>query len=202
MTNAPTKSAARARARASLAALSPERRAAASAVAAQHLIELPQFQSARSIMLFSPLSDEPDIAIIAQAARAALKTIALPRINWASGTMAPARFDSASSHALVLARLGLREPPPDAPTLPVSDLDLILVPGLAFSLDLGRLGRGKGFYDRFLSSPDCRALKVGITFEEQISPTLPMDMYDVRMDFVVTDTRLIGPATDTPNSPP
>ena len=63
--------------------------------------------------------------------------------------------------------------------------DIILVPGLAFTKDGKRLGRGKGFYDRYLEHSS--ALKVGIAFEKQMETDLPTDDHDVLMDFVVTD---------------
>ena len=63
--------------------------------------------------------------------------------------------------------------------------DIIIVPGLGFSKDGKRLGRGKGFYDRYLEHSS--AVKIGIAFEMQISNDIPTDEHDVVMDFVVTD---------------
>ncbi|MBC7430014.1 MAG: 5-formyltetrahydrofolate cyclo-ligase [Bacteriovorax sp.] len=63
--------------------------------------------------------------------------------------------------------------------------DLIIVPGLGFSKDGKRLGRGKGFYDRCLEHSS--AVKIGIAFEMQIEEDIPTDEHDIQMDFVVTD---------------
>lgn len=63
--------------------------------------------------------------------------------------------------------------------------DIIIVPGLGFTKDGKRLGRGKGFYDRYLEHSS--AVKVGIAFDQQIEADLPTDGHDVLMDFVVTD---------------
>jgi 5-formyltetrahydrofolate cyclo-ligase len=63
--------------------------------------------------------------------------------------------------------------------------DIIVIPGLGFSKNGKRLGRGKGFYDRYLEYSS--AVKIGIAFEMQISNDIPIDEYDIKMDFVVTD---------------
>lgn len=62
---------------------------------------------------------------------------------------------------------------------------IIIVPGLGFGADGERLGRGKGFYDRYLENHD--VIKIGVGFEIQMLSDLPMDPHDIKMDFVVTD---------------
>lgn len=66
---------------------------------------------------------------------------------------------------------------------------VIIVPGLGFSSDGSRLGRGKGFYDRYLESST--AIKIGICFEAQLEQNIPTDPHDIKMDFVVTDQRIL-----------
>jgi 5-formyltetrahydrofolate cyclo-ligase len=69
---------------------------------------------------------------------------------------------------------------------------LILVPGVAFDTQGVRLGRGAGWYDRILPYfPE--ALKIGLAFEEQITSSLPEEPWDVPMDLVVTDQRVLHP---------
>lgn len=65
---------------------------------------------------------------------------------------------------------------------------IVIVPGLGFSADGKRLGKGKGFYDRYLQ--DSTVLKIGIGFEIQIESNIPTDSHDVKMDFVVTDQKI------------
>lgn len=65
---------------------------------------------------------------------------------------------------------------------------IVIVPGLGFTSDGARLGRGKGFYDRYLEDRD--VLKIGIGFEMQIEQDIPTDPHDVKMDFVVTDQKI------------
>jgi 5-formyltetrahydrofolate cyclo-ligase len=66
--------------------------------------------------------------------------------------------------------------------------DIILVPGLGFTLFGTRLGRGKGFYDKYLEANT--ALKIGIAFEMQIEKEIPKESHDIKMDFVVTDNEI------------
>ena len=66
--------------------------------------------------------------------------------------------------------------------------NIVIVPGLGFTKDGARLGRGKGFYDRYLE--DKSVIKIGIGFEMQIEQDIPTDPHDVKMDFVVTDQKI------------
>jgi len=111
------------------------------------------------------------------------KRIALPRVLGED-----LQFHWVASRAeLQPGRFGILEPAADAP-IAGNDFDLILVPGLAFDLRGGRLGRGKGFYDRFLSTA-C-GLRAGVCFEDQIEGEVPVEPHDLRMDFVITPSAI------------
>jgi 5-formyltetrahydrofolate cyclo-ligase len=68
-----------------------------------------------------------------------------------------------------------------------SPIDLVLVPGIAFTRAGARIGRGAGFFDRFLAHRAARAIKIGIAFSFQIVESLPLERHDVRLDLVVSD---------------
>lgn len=70
-----------------------------------------------------------------------------------------------------------------------SKVDLIIVPGLAFDRKKNRMGRGKGYYDRFL--PKLTAPKMGICFEFQLFDTIPSDKNDIKMDYIVSENEFI-----------
>jgi 5-formyltetrahydrofolate cyclo-ligase len=79
-------------------------------------------------------------------------------------------------------RSGIREPVGGA----IPDrLDLMLIPGLAFTADGHRLGRGAGFYDRFLSTASGYTVKVGVCFAFQLLPEIPVECHDVKVDALV-----------------
>lgn len=63
--------------------------------------------------------------------------------------------------------------------------DWLLIPGLGFSFDGGRLGRGKGYYDRYLENS--KALRIGLAWSEQIIEKLPVESHDCHMDFIITE---------------
>jgi len=85
--------------------------------------------------------------------------------------------------------MGLREPVEGMP-VPVSDIDLVIVPGLGFDEQGNRLGRGRGFYDRFLSHRDFRGTACALAFEEQVVPAVPTGEGDMGVDMLVTDVRV------------
>lgn len=70
------------------------------------------------------------------------------------------------------------------------ELDLLMVPGVAFDSRGGRLGNGAGYYDRLLANVRPDALKVGVCFQSQLLPGIVMQPHDQRMDFVLTEQSL------------
>ena len=84
---------------------------------------------------------------------------------------------------------GFREPVFDpAHVIPPDEFDLVLVPGAAFTADGQRLGRGGGFYDKLLATPGFRAFKIGICFDYQLVPAVPLESHDQRVDRVATES--------------
>ena len=95
-----------------------------------------------------------------------------------------------SLHVEILSgQFGIREPSPACVEIPLNDLDLVLVPGVAFDLRGNRLGRGKGYYDRLLES--FNGHKIGIAFDEQVVDAVPVENLDVRMNAILTPTRCL-----------
>lgn len=80
---------------------------------------------------------------------------------------------------------GIPEPAPDSPEVPLTEIDAFICPGLAFDPCGGRLGRGRGFYDRMLAQARPDALKLGICFEIQLVPDTFSESHDARMDHVI-----------------
>jgi 5-formyltetrahydrofolate cyclo-ligase len=79
-------------------------------------------------------------------------------------------------------------------------IDIVIVPGVAFDTSMNRLGYGKGYYDRLLGSvrkmdaAGCRLARpflVGLAYEEQTVPSLYCGPYDIKMDTVITDKRIL-----------
>lgn len=85
-------------------------------------------------------------------------------------------------------------PEPDAglcKIVPIDRIDIAVIPGLAFDEKGGRIGSGKGYYDRLIPKLAITTRKVALTFEEQIIPQVPMESHDKYVDIIITDKRII-----------
>lgn len=175
-----------------LRTITPQARASASAAACTRLLALPAFAAAPAIMLYAPDVLEIDVRPIAEAAWRQGKRVGMPRVDWARRAMVAALIED-WERDLVPGPRGFPDPIPTAPVIPEGELALIVVPGVAFDPHGGRVGRGAGFYDRFLASPHVRGARIGVAFDEQIVQGVPMESWDVRLDAVVTPTRVYAP---------
>lgn len=144
------------------------------------LAELSEYRAASTVMAFMGTARELDTDPLAARLAAEGRTLVLPRVvgddleaalpgeTWATGAF------------------GIREP--TGPVVDVAVIDLVVVPGVAFTAAGARLGHGKGYYDRFLSGLAGRGHRpavVGVCFAEQLVDTLPLDPHDVVMDRVL-----------------
>jgi 5-formyltetrahydrofolate cyclo-ligase len=86
-------------------------------------------------------------------------------------------------------RWGMEQPTDQGPVIPVQEVDVILVPGLAFDRDGNRLGRG--YYDRFLAERRGDTVAVGVTVAERIVPEVPVDNLDEPVDVIVTEEGVV-----------
>ena len=109
---------------------------------------------------------------------------------WPIVTRDTLHFCWASPRDLKLGFRGIREPDHTAERAELATLDMLVVPGLGFSSNGGRLGQGGGFYDRALT-PGRPALVVGVCFEAQLMEDIPMNEYDQPMDYIVTGSRTL-----------
>lgn len=150
----------------------------ASAAIREHLRQSPLWAAARVIYGFWPLSSEPDWL---GPDRPADKELAFPRTS----SFGLAFF---AEQELLPGPFGALEPAGDIPAPPP---DLVLVPGLAFDGGGFRLGRGGGFYDRFLETlPSPGPALCGVCFSCQIVPAIPRESHDARLSFLVTEKGL------------
>ena len=180
----------RARQKALLAAQSGDELSTGSERACARLLSTPFFASAFCIMVYSPLPDEVDCTLIARECLRTGRTVCVPRIDWDEKELAPARIFSWPQD-LVPGRHGICEPAGDMPPVSVGTVELVVVPGLAFDRNRMRLGRGGGFYDRFLARNDLRATKAGLGFDIQLLSELPVEPHDSRLDIVVVETEVV-----------
>ncbi len=87
---------------------------------------------------------------------------------------------------------GIREPPSQSPRRALDEIDVFLVPGVAFTRDGRRLGRGAGYYDSTLALRGPHAQTIGVAFECNVVGDLPTEPHDLRVDFLATENGVFG----------
>ena len=172
-----------------LARLAPQIAAGKSRRACHALVAAPEFEQAAAVMLYLPIHQELNVEPIAEAAWRAGKTVLAPRADWHARELLPLRIDSLTD-GLCRSPYGIREPVADAPH-PAEAIDLIVVPALAYDRAGNRLGRGGGFYDRFLARDDVHATTCGLAFAEQVVEEVPVHDTDRPVDMLATDAGLL-----------
>lgn len=160
-----------------------------SADATARLVDTEAFATARTVMMFLSLPYEIDTRQLAVRAWQRGKTVTVPLVSFAQRHMIPVEIRSLTDPMTTDER-GLRNPT-NARPVPVDEVDLVVVPGLGFDTRGHRLGRGGGFYDRFLSQPAFGGRSCGFGFDEQVIDTVPAMSHDVPLDMLVTDRRTV-----------
>jgi 5-formyltetrahydrofolate cyclo-ligase len=168
--------------------MTEEERAAGSKSARGRLAGQRQWQAAQSILFFAPLLQELDVWPLVNEALAAGKVVALPRFVPETTSYIACRIRDPEQE-LKTGQFGIREPGDGCGQISLNELDLTLVPGVAFDPQGRRLGRGKGFYDRMLAA--MRGKTCGVAFDEQIVRSVPVEPLDVSVNCILTPTRWI-----------
>jgi len=185
MSDMNNKAAIRKRLREIVAALSETERHQKSITACSLVAASPEFAAARVVMLFLSTPHEIDTASLALKSWQAGKTVVVPKVSWDQRRMLPVEISSLTT-SMTTSGPGVREPVSGQP-IPVGFIDLVIVPGLGFSSDGHRIGRGMGFYDRFLAQPEFLGVSCGLAFDEQIVPELPVLDHDMPLSMLASD---------------
>ncbi len=152
-----------------------------SSVIAKLFLESELYRNAKTIMLYMPLGNEVDTGSIMEKAFADGKRAVLPMTD-SKDKIIPYYIDADTK--LKIGAYSVREPI-DTQMADPNDIDIVIVPGVAFDRYGNRVGFGKGCYDGFLK--DTNALKVGVCYEFQMCDTIAADQYDVKMDYVISE---------------
>jgi len=168
--------------------LGSEVRSDASRAVARRVAALDCFARARTVALYAPFGSEVDPLSLTAIANASSHRFAFPRIEKDARALA---FAVCAPQDLVPGPFGTREPPGGALTVALDELDLVLVPGVAFDLEGGRVGRGGGYYDATLSLLALRTRRLGLAFEVQLVAQVPREPHDGLLDGVVTEARTV-----------
>lgn len=169
------------------AAMTKEEVVQKSRAAADALLKSEIYKNAETIMLYMPLGNETDTSEIINSAFADGKRLVLPVTDGKTGVITPYFYEKDT--ALEKGGFSVTEPK-NAKIAQKSEIDLVVVPGIAFDRKGARVGFGKGCYDMFLSGMD--VTKVGYCYEFQLCENIPADEHDIKMDFIVTEKGMRG----------
>lgn len=156
----------------------PEALKAFSDIVSRAILAHPRVTAAKSILAFWPLPDEVDIRESVCRLRGMGHEIFLPRVVSDTEMVVCPYFDDSS---LMPGAFGILEPA--TPPCPLPDDCVAIIPGMAFDKNGHRLGRGRGYYDRFLSA--CHPYTIGVGYPFQIVSEVPHDEFDIPVDEVL-----------------
>ena len=146
--------------------------------------QLPAIQQAKTILFYASMPGEVDTLLMIEKASFLGKRVALPIVEQKKGKLIPTLISSMED--VHKGTYGIAEPHYDqSKVLDLKDLDAVIVPGLAFDKLNHRLGRGAGYYDRFLSTLPENVTTVGLAFDFQLTENLPIEAHDMRLQQII-----------------
>lgn len=166
-----------------------EARAASAAAMSALVVAHPAFAAAQTILAYAALRFEIDPTAVVEEATRRGKTVVLTRMQPATRALFLHVYRPGDE--LVESGFVVREPLPDAPEVAPSEVDLVLVPGLAFDARGHRLGYGQGYYDRLLPRLS-RARRMGLAYELSLLAEVPNAPHDEPVDYIVTERRVLS----------
>jgi 5-formyltetrahydrofolate cyclo-ligase len=156
-----------------------------------HLFEFPNFIEAETALLYVNHANAVDIRQILKRCKEATKEIVLPFFNSSANGVQFYKVNDLNAD-LKTGPGNMLEPDPERCKLVnIGDIDIAIIPGIAFDEKGARLGDGSGRYDRFIPRLPATARKVAVALEEQITSSIPMESHDKYVDIIITDKRII-----------
>ncbi len=149
------------------------------------------YRESATLVLYSSVGNEVATDAIFDHAIGSGRTVLYPRMHESGGERLTLHRIRARWE-LVSGAYGIPEPSRDAPECRASDLPacLVLVPGVAFSPDCSRLGRGGGHYDRLIARLGPQAITVGLAYSFQLLDRIMEDEWDQRLNFIITESAI------------
>lgn len=160
----------------------PSEAATQSAAVVARIEQMVEFQTAKIVLLYYPKGTEVDLRPLLEKYRDS-KTLLLP-VTHRHGMEAHPYL---GEEHMVVGKFGIKEP--DTPTY-IGPVDLVLAPGVAFDDRCYRIGRGGGYYDRYLERL-VGGIRMGVGFDYQLVDEVPHGYFDQRLDAVITPHRTI-----------
>ncbi len=157
-----------------------------SGLAQKIFIESEQYKKAKSVMLYIPLGNEINTSVIISDAFASGKNVLVPITD--SETFEISAYKITENTEFEKGTFSVKEPK-EKVRFDKSEIDVVLVPGVAFDRAGGRVGFGKGCYDKFLKH--IKAIKIGFCYDFQLIDYIETDNNDINMDYIITEKEFL-----------
>lgn len=159
---------------------------------AEKLLQLDCIKNAQTIMLYLDFNNEVATDSLINKLINLGKTIACPITIKEERKLIPSKITDLKN-GIQYGAYNIREPKPEcSPAIDIKDLDVVIVPAVAYDKHCYRLGYGGGFYDRFLENLRKDAITVGIAFDLQIFDDIPKEDHDAQLDYIVTESTVLA----------
>ena len=159
----------------------------------QKLIKLDQFKASQAVMCYMDFKNEVMTKYIIDNCFNLGKIVVLPLVDTINGIRRIVSYEVVNLLQDVMPGVfGILEPRKgSARVFNPEEIDLVIVPGVAFDINRNRIGFGAGFYDKFLETVRPGCAKIGIAFEFQIYDEVSVEEHDIPLDLVITEKRII-----------
>ncbi len=155
------------------------------------LIKLPIFKSSQNIMLYLSFGNEVDTFKLIELCKDQGKKVIVPFCVKEGRQIVPTELKNVNED-LVRTKFGYLEPKKElVKSVDTQEIDLIILPGLAFDRGCYRISYGGGYYDRFLGKLDFSIPTIGLVYDFQLIDLAPIEAHDIPVDYVVTDKRIV-----------
>jgi 5-formyltetrahydrofolate cyclo-ligase len=156
----------------------------------ERLFSLPEFLSARTVLLYASFRSEVETLSIIHSALNRGKKVVLPRVDAVKHILK--LYEISAMEELTAGYMGIPEPEPIRERLvSPDDADMIIIPGAAFDRSGNRLGYGAGYYDILLSEMKKTLPVIALAYDEQIVDSIPPEKHDITVDMIITDKEII-----------
>ena len=167
-----------------------------SSIITEKILEMDCIKEANTIMLYLDFNNDVKTDHLITKLISLRKTVASPITLKKEHKLIPSQITDPTNGLTVntFGPYNIREPKSDcSPTINVKDLDVVIVPAVAYDKNCYRLGYGGGFYDRFLVNLRPDAKTIGIAFDLQIFDEVPREPHDAQLDFIITESQILIP---------
>lgn len=157
----------------------------------QKLLDLDYIKNAKTIMLYLDFNNEVMTSDLVIKLIDSGKKVASPVTILSEKKLIPYQITDLKN-GIQYSTYNIREPKPECCSIiDINDLDVIIIPAVAYDKDCYRLGYGGGFYDRFLQNINLNTITIGVAFDLQVFDKIPKEAHDAQLDYIITESRIL-----------